>query len=97
MNIPRLLPLTVAVTFLTVASPALLARQQNTQQPQRTPQETRDIQTLVQLVDAVAAGKQPAPADIGVAWESNHFVRGGDGSTYIPFTLAINASRARIA
>jgi len=99
MNIPRLLPLTVAVALLSVASPALHARQnaqqqqQTAQQPQRTPQEQRDIQTLVQLVDAVAAAKQPAPADIGVAWESNHFVRGGDGSTYIPFTLAINASQ----
>jgi len=99
MTIPRLLPLAVVVALIGAASPTLGARQQqqqqtnNQQQTQRTPQEQRDIQTLVQQVDAVASGKQPAPTDIAVAWESNHFVRGGDGSTYIPFTLAINPSQ----
>src|SRR5688572_4765105 len=99
MTIPRLLPLAVAVAVISAASPTLDARQQqqqqtnNQQQTQRTPQEQRDIQTLVQVVDAVAAGKQPAPTDIAVTWESNHFVRGGDGSTYIPFTLAINPTQ----
>ena len=96
MNIPRLLPLVVAVALLSAGSPALIAQQQNAQpqQPQqRTQQEQRDIQTLVQVVDAVSSGKQPAPTDIGVAWESSHFVRGGDGSTYIPFTLAVDAAQ----
>jgi hypothetical protein len=78
-------------------APGLVA--QNNQQPNRRDQERRsqadqrDIQALVQAVDAVAAGKQPAPADIPVRWESNHFLRGGDGSTYIPFTIAVDPSK----
>ena len=46
-----------------------------------------------QTVDAVAAGKQPAPADIPLRWEGNHFLRGGDGATYIPFTIVADASK----
>jgi hypothetical protein len=76
-------------------------QQQNNQQNRReqerqSQQQQRDIQTLVQLVDAVAAGKQPAPSDIAVTWEANHFVRGA-GATYIPFSLVLNASSAPVA
>lgn len=86
MSISRLLPLAVVVALLGAASPALDAQQRN--QPRRTNEEQRDLQALVQMVDAVVAGKQPAPSDIQVTWESNDFVRGGDGTTYIPFTLS---------
>lgn len=89
MHIPRLLPLAFAVASLSAASPALVAQQQNPQQ--RSQQEQRDIQTLVELVDAVGTGTQPAPTDLGVSWDSNHFVKSGDGSTYIAFTVAIDA------
>lgn len=94
MNFSRLLTLAVAAASLSVMSPVLAQQnpQQNRQEQQRSQQEQRDIQALVQLVDAVTAGKQPAPADIPVAWESSHFVKGGDGSTYIPFTLAMDAT-----
>jgi hypothetical protein len=96
MQIGRVLSLAVAVAVL-AGAPVLVA--QNNQQPNRRDQERRsqadqrDIQALVQTVDAVAAGKQPAPADIPLRWESNHFLRGGDGSTYIPFTVVADASK----
>lgn len=96
MHIRRVLTLAVAVATLSGA-PVLVA--QNNQQPNRRDQERRsqaeqrDIQALVQMVDAVAAGKQPAPADIGLRWENNHFLRGADGSTYVPFTVAVDATK----
>jgi hypothetical protein len=95
MQIRRVVSLTVAVAAL-AGAPVLSAQNQ---QPNRRDQERRsqadqrDIQALVQTVDAVAAGKQPAPADIPLRWEGNHFLRGGDGSTYIPFTIAADASK----
>ncbi|MET0167143.1 MAG: hypothetical protein ABW318_19325, partial [Vicinamibacterales bacterium] len=74
MNIRRVL--TVAVVVGSLAGASVLA-QQNNQQPnnpqnrreqeRRSQQEQRDIQALVQLVDAVSTGKQPAPTDIPVA------------------------------
>ena len=96
MQIRRVISLAVTVAAL-ASAPVLVA--QNNQQPNRRDQERRsqadqrDIQALVQTVDAVAAGKQPAPADIPLRWESNHFLRGGDGSTYIPFTIVADASK----
>jgi hypothetical protein len=95
MQIRRVVTLTVAVAVLACA-PALVAQNN---QPNRRDQERRseadqkDIQALVQAVDAVAAGKQPAPADIPLRWDGNHFLRGADGSTYIPFTIVADASK----
>jgi len=97
MHIRRVL--TLAIAAATLAGAPVLVAQQNNQQPnrrdqeRRSQQEQRDIQALVQLVDDVATGKQPAPTDIGVRWEGNHFLRGADGSTYIPFTVAIDAAK----
>ena len=53
----------------------------------------RDIQALVQMVDAVAAGTQPAPADIDFRWEGNHFMKSADGETFVPFTLSVDAAQ----
>jgi hypothetical protein len=96
MQIRRVITLAVATATL-AGAPVLVA--QNDQQPNRRDQERRsqadqrDIQALVQTVDAVASGKQPAPADIPLEWEGNHFLRGGDGATYIPFTIVAGASK----
>ena len=95
MQTRRVFSLAVAVVML-AGAPSLVAQNN---QPNRRDQERRsqadqkDIQALVQMVDAVASGKQPAPADIPLRWEGNHFLRGGDGATYIPFTIVADASK----
>jgi hypothetical protein len=96
MNIRRVLALALAVAVFGTASPALRAQENNQQrkdQEKRSEQEQQDIQQMVRLVDAVMMGQQPAPTDIGITWESNHFVKGSDGSTYIPFNLSIDRSK----
>lgn len=96
MHIRRVLTLAVAVATL-AGAPVLVAQQNDRQnrreQERRSQAQQRDTQALVQLVDGVRTGKQPAPTDIGVAWESNHFARAGDGSTYVPFTLVVDAAK----
>ena len=97
MNIRRGLTLAVVAATLATA-PALVARQNNQQpnrrdQERRSQQEQRDTQALFQLVDAVMAGKQPAPTDIAIRWEANHFMKGVDGSTYIPFSVVLDAAK----
>ena len=84
MHIRRVLTLAITLAAL-ISAPALA--QDNEQQ------EQRDIQALVQMVDAVAAGTQPAPADLGLQWEGNHFMKAFDGGTYIPFTLSVDAAQ----
>ena len=86
-----------AVTFWATVAP-LVAQQRNNnnnnqQRPQRNKTEQVDVETLVRLVDGVAGGIQQAPADVPIAWESNHFVKGQDGITYLPFTLNIDRSK----
>ena len=98
MQIRRVLGLGVAIALLAAAGPALAQRNNNDRQQQQQPRSQpadADTIALVRLVDAVATGQQPAPADVPVTWESNHFVKGQGGITYIPFTLSID--RAALA
>jgi hypothetical protein len=96
MSIRRVLM--VAVATVSLAGASVLAQQNNQQQnrreqERRSQQEQRDIEALVQLVDAVSAGKQPAPTDIAVTWTGNHFVKGAADSTFIPYTLSLDATK----
>jgi hypothetical protein len=98
MQIRRVLTLCAALAWAGSLSPALLAQntqsnQNNRQQePRRSKQEQQDIEALVKLVDGASKG-QAAPSDVPLTWESNHFVRGADGTTYVPFTLAVDRSK----
>ncbi len=94
MRIRRVIALAAAVTVLATSAP-LVAQQRNdnNRRPQRSKAELADLETLVRLVDGVAGGIQQAPADVPIAWESNHFVKGQDGITYLPFTLNIDRSK----
>jgi len=58
----------------------------------RTKAEQVDIDTLVTVVDSVAAG-QAAPSDIAVTWDNSHFFRAPDGSTYVPFSVVVDKSK----
>jgi hypothetical protein len=83
-----------AAVALVASVPVSLAGQNNRrEQERRSQQEQRDTQALVQLMDAVVAGKQPAPTDIGIRWEGNHFMRSAEGATYIPFSVVLDASK----
>lgn len=90
MKTRRALALSTVLAFVVSAAPGLLAQ---SNQQKRSKQEQQDVETLVKLVDAVANGQQPAPADVPITWESNHFVKSGDGSTYIPFTISVDRSK----
>jgi hypothetical protein len=97
MQIRRALTLCVALLWAGTLSPTLLAQNQNNQnnrreQERRSKQEQQDIEALVKLVDGASTG-QAAPSDIPLTWEGNHFVRGADGTTYVPFTINLDRSK----
>jgi hypothetical protein len=91
MHIRRVLTLCLAL-FIALPS-AALAQNAQKEDKKRNKQEQQDIEALAKLVDAVSMGQQPAPTEIPVTWEGNHFVKGQDGKTYIPFTLSIDRSK----
>ena len=106
MHTRRVLTLAVTVAAL-VSAPSLVAQQPRTSRGMQSPdlvlgqqdggeQELspvqRDVRALVLMVNAVADGTQPAPADISLEWEGHHFMQDADGGTYTPFTLAVDAA-----
>ena len=93
MQIRRVMVLWVALFF--AAGSFTLAQKAEKDEKKRSKQEQQDIEALVKMVDGVSMGQQQAPADVTVAWESSHFVKGQDGRTYVPFT--INVDRSKLA
>jgi hypothetical protein len=95
MKIRRVLGIVTALTMLAASAPldAQQRNNDNNRRPQRNKTEQADVEALVRLVDGVSGGVQQAPTDVPIAWEANHFVKGQDGITYLPFTLNIDRSK----
>jgi hypothetical protein len=91
MQIRRVVVLFVALFF--AAGSLTLAQKAEKDEKKRSKQEQQDIEALVKMVDGVSMGQQQAPADLTVTWDSNHFVKGQDGKTYVPFTINIDRSK----
>jgi hypothetical protein len=102
MKMSRVLAIGAVVALVGSAWPVEAQRNNNNKPPQRSPQEQSDIESVVRLVDSsmqaeplMAAGaafgaKELSQGDVSIKWDSNHFVKGQDGSAYIPYTLAID-------
>jgi hypothetical protein len=56
-------------------------------------QQKKEIQTIVKIVDGVAAG-QPAANDLSLAWVREDFLKAQGNKEYVPFTVSIDASKA---
>src|SRR5438477_275954 len=84
-----------AALSLVAGSSVLLAQKgdNKAKEVKRSKAEQIDIDTLVTVVDNVAAGKIPAPTDVAITWSSSDFFRAPDGTTYVPFTVTIDRSK----
>lgn len=91
MQIRRVMVLCVALFF--AAGSFTLAQKAEKDEKKRSKQEQQDIEALVKMVDGVSMGQEQAPADLTVTWDSNHFVKGQDGKTYVPFTIHVDRSK----
>jgi len=81
------------VVALLVAGTSLVAQNAQKDEKKRNKQEQQDIEALAKLVDGVTMGEQQPPAEVAVTWDTNHFVKGQDGKTYVPFTVQIDRSK----
>jgi hypothetical protein len=105
MNIRRVLVVCVTAAALAGGTATLLAQAppkvDKKAEEKRNKQQQEDVTALVQLVDkVVTADPAGSPTDqtqgeVGIKWESNHFIKGQDGATYVPFTVTVN--RANLA
>ena len=86
--------LCVALTVSAGASALLAQNKTDTKKEvKRSKAEQVDFDTLTMVVDNSVAGRPAAAADIAVTWDSNHFFRAPDGTTYVPFTVTIDKSK----
>ena len=97
MKIRRVLVLGAIAAFFGTASPTMLAQGpqiDKKEQEKRNKQQQEDVTALVQLVDTAsatpAAGPEQKSGDVAITWDSNHFIKGQDGSTYVPFTVKVD-------
>lgn len=95
MSIRRVLA-AVAVLAFSVGTLDIAAQKNDNknQQPKRSKTEQQDVDLSVAMVDRVVQGALPAPADYTMTWESNHFTKGQDNSTYAPFTIVVDKALA---
>ena len=84
--------LCVALSVAAGSSALLAQKVDKKQEEKRSKAEQLDIAVLLKGVDTVAAG-QAAPTNTMVTWESNHFIRSQDGTTYVPFTVQLDRSK----
>jgi hypothetical protein len=85
----RALAVPCAVIVALILATSAFAQEKDKKQPKYSKEQVAEAQALLAVVDAVAAGTQPAPADIQVTFQ-NHFMRSIEGKTFIPYTLAID-------
>jgi hypothetical protein len=93
MSFRRALAVAGAVVLATSTSVPAYAQDKKPdaeQQQQRklSNDERREYVALTELVDAVTAGKQPAPADVKLKFQ-NHFLRSSK-NVYVPYVLEIS-------
>jgi hypothetical protein len=66
-------------------------KEQPQQQRKLSNDERRDYQAVNELVDAVAAGKQPAPADLKLKFQS-HYLK-SNKNVYVPYIVEIGGGK----
>jgi hypothetical protein len=54
--------------------------------------QKREIQNVVKIVDAVAAG-QPAPNDLSISWVREDMLKAQGNKEYVPFTVSIDPGK----
>lgn len=66
-------------------------QEQQQQQRKLSGDERREYLALTELVDTVAAGKQPAPADVKLTFQ-HHYLRSNE-NVYLPYILQISGGK----
>src|SRR5689334_16823094 len=80
------------VAAVVIFSATLFAQPAPQQQRKLSDAEKKEIQTILKIVDDVAAG-QPAPNDLSLAWVSSDLLKAQNNKEYLPFTVSIDRSK----
>lgn len=75
-----------------ILSATLFAQPAPQQQRKLSDAEKKEIQTILKIVDDVAAG-QSAPNDLSLAWVSSDLLKAQNNKEYLPFTVSFDRSK----
>src|SRR3954447_2190421 len=87
---PSLAAIAAAIVILSATLFAQPAPQQ--QQRKLSDAEKKEIQTILKIVDDVAAG-QPAPNDLSVSWAGSDLLKAQNNKEYLPYTVTLDRSK----
>jgi len=79
------------VVLLVLAS-SIVPSAQNKDEKKRDDAQKKEIQSVVKIVDDVAAG-QPAPNDLALTWVRDDELKAQGTKEYVPFTVTVDASK----
>ena len=95
MNFRRVSAAAGALVFAASVSVPVFAQDkppaQQEQQRKLSNDERRDYLALSETVDAVAAGKQPAPADVKLKFQ-HHFLKSNE-NVYVPYVVEVSGGK----
>jgi hypothetical protein len=75
-----------------ILSATIFAQPAPQQQRKLSDAEKKEIQTILKIVDDVAAG-QPAPNDLSLAWAGSDLLKAQNNKEYLPFTVSFDRSK----
>src|SRR5438552_2872653 len=84
----RVFPLVVLILLASSIAPFA----QNKDEKKRDDAQKKEIQSVVKIVDDVAAG-QPAPNDLALTWVRDDQLKAQGNKEYVPFTVSVDASK----
>lgn len=80
------------VLALALASVATAFAQQKDKKQDEA--QKREIQSVVKMVDDIAAGTQQAPNDFSIGWVREDLLKAQGNKEYVPFTVSIDPTKA---
>src|SRR5687768_13196296 len=91
MSLRRPTVLTFGLLFAIHGAAAVFAQNKPQEEPKLTKPQLAQLQTLSALVDAVMAGKEPAPADAKLK-ANYHFVK-STTNIFVPYLVEVSSGR----
>src|SRR5947208_15328492 len=80
------------LVLLLVLASSIAPFAQNKDEKKRDDAQRKEIQSVVKIVDDVAAG-QPAPNDLALTWVRDDELKAQGNKEYVPFTVSIDATK----
>ena len=81
-----------ALVVLVVCASSMAVFAQSKDDKKKDEAQKKEIQTIVKIVDDVAAG-QPAPNDLSITWVREDVLKAQGNKEYVPFTVSIDPSK----